>query len=235
MLEMPIPAVLQGRFISLAPLDLEADSDELFAISHADERAKSLFTYLPRGPFDGADDLKQFFTAWCSDPAVMAFVVRDRTTKAALGTLSLMSVRPEHGVAEIGNVWYAPAAQRTKTNTESVYLLLRYCFEQFRYRRIEWKCDTRNRPSGMAALRLGFSFDGIFRQHMIVRGRNRDTAWFSMLDDQWPTRRVALENWLYGEHPKPLSEVHAATLPYKRECAVISEISATKKQNCLED
>lgn len=214
MLNIPRVARLQGRFITLDPLNVEADAEELFAVSHFDEHARRLFAYLPSGPYDSADELRQFFKSWCADPAVIAFAVRDTPSRSMLGTLSLMNIRPQHGVAEIGNVWYTPAAQRTKTNTESVYLLLRYCFDELRYRRIEWKCDTRNRPSGQAALRLGFSHDSVFRKHMLVRGLNRDTAWFSMLDDHWPARREAIANWLYQQGAKPLSKIHSTELPY---------------------
>ena len=198
----------------IEPMNVAENAAELFAISHADAVARNLFTYLQRGPYESAAAMGEFLAEWCADPAVVAFVVRNAFDLSMLGTLSLMNIRAEHGVAEIGNVWYSPAAQRTKTNTESVYLLLRYCFDELGYRRIEWKCDTRNRPSGKTALRLGFSFEGIFRKHMIIRNHNRDSAWFSMLDDEWPSRRQAIETWLYSDDTRPLSQVHQAQLPY---------------------
>jgi RimJ/RimL family protein N-acetyltransferase len=115
-----------------------------------------------------------------------------------------MSIRAEHGVAELGNIWYSPTAQRTKANTESCYLLLRHCFEQLGYRRMEWKCDSRNEPSRAAAQRLGFTFEGIFRQHMIIKDENRDTAWFAMLDHEWPQTATAMRRWLYDDDSIPL-------------------------------
>ncbi|MGV3485113.1 MAG: GNAT family N-acetyltransferase [Planctomycetaceae bacterium] len=210
----PIPTPLRGRFVVLTPLVVATDTDELFAISHADERASAIFTYLQSGPFETAQAFRAYYQDWCASPAVLAYLVRSAASAEAQGTLSLMNIRPEHGVAEIGHVWYSPAAQRTRVNTESVYLLLRHCFDDLGYRRIEWKCDTRNRRSGEAALRLGFSFEGVFRKHMMVRGNNRDTAWFSMLDDDWPARRDALEAWLSDPDAAPLSRVHDTRLPY---------------------
>src|SRR6185437_14911833 len=114
----------------------------------------------------------------------------------ALGFLSLMEIRPPMRVVEVGNIVYAPALQRTPLTTEAQYLLARYAFETLGYRRYEWKCDSLNAPSRRAAERFGFTYEGIFRQHRIVKGRNRDTAWFAMLDSEWPARKAAFERWL---------------------------------------
>jgi RimJ/RimL family protein N-acetyltransferase len=119
----------------------------------------------------------------------------------------LMNIRAEHGVAELGNIWYAPVAQRTKANTETCFLLLRHCFENLHYRRMEWKCDARNERSRCAALRLGFTFEGIFRQHMIIKGENRDTAWFAMLDHAWPPIAAAMQYWLYEDDSISLARI----------------------------
>jgi RimJ/RimL family protein N-acetyltransferase len=118
-----------------------------------------------------------------------------------------MSIRPEHAVAELGWIWYAPEAQRSKVNTEASYLLLRYCFEELHYRRMEWKCNSLNERSHRAALRLGFTYEGNFRQHMIVKGENRDTDWFSMLDQEWPSIGAALSHWLYKDDSVSLREL----------------------------
>ena len=195
----PTPQRFEGRFITLKPLDVAADAAELFAISHVDEETRKLWRYMPRGPFADAEDQGSFLREWQATPNVIAFAVRDAGTQHCLGSISLMSIRAEHGVAELGNIWYAPAAQRTKTNTEACYLLLRHCFEDLGYRRMEWKCDSRNEPSHNAALRLGFTFEGIFRQHMIIKGENRDTAWFAMLDHEWPQISAAMRTWLYDD------------------------------------
>jgi len=188
-----------GQFITLTPLDVAADVAELFTISHADEETRKLWRYMPRGPFANVKEHAAFLREWQATPNVSAFVVRDAATQRIIGSISLMNIRPEHGVAELGNIWYAPAAQRTKANTESCYLLLRHCFEDLGYRRMEWKCDARNEPSRNAALRLGFMFEGIFRQHMIIKGENRDTAWFAMLDHEWPQIAAAMRTWLHQD------------------------------------
>jgi len=164
---------------------------------------------MPRGPFANVEEQAAYLREWQATPNVISFTVRDTGTQHGLGSISLMSIRAEHGVAELGNIWYAPAAQRTKANTEACYLLLRHCFEDLGYRRMEWKCDARNEPSRNAALRLGFTFEGIFRQHMIIKGENRDTAWFAMLDHEWPQIATAFHHWLYEDDSISLSRLIA--------------------------
>ena len=137
------------------------------------------------------------------------FTVSDQKTQRRVGNLSLMSLVPEHGRGEIGHVWYAPIVQRTKVNTESVFLLLSYLFDELGYRRAEWKCNNRNEASKNAARRLGFEPEGLFRQHMAVKGENRDTAWFSMLDSEWPRRKANFQRWLYEADSPSLSELNA--------------------------
>ncbi len=195
----PIPQLFDGQFIRLTPLDVAADVEELFAISHSDDETRKLWHYMPRGPFADAQDQAAFLREWQATPNVVAFTVRDVATQFLLGSISIMSIRAEHGVAELGNIWYAPSAQRTKANTEACYLLLRHCFEDLGYRRMEWKCDSRNEPSRNAALRLGFTFEGSFRQHMLIKGENRDTAWFAILDHEWPQIATAMRCWLYED------------------------------------
>ncbi|OYW74165.1 MAG: hypothetical protein B7Z37_18905 [Verrucomicrobia bacterium 12-59-8] len=205
----PTPQRFEGRSITLTPLEVSADVAELFAISHVDETTRKLWQYMPRGPFANVQEQAAFLREWQATPNVIAYAVRNSETQHCLGSISLMSIRAEHGVAELGNIWYAPAAQRTKANTEACYLLLRHCFEDLGYRRMEWKCDARNEPSRNAALRLGFLFEGIFRQHMIVKGENRDTAWFAMLDHEWPQIATAFRRWLYEDDSIPLGRLIA--------------------------
>jgi len=215
MAKSPIESRLLGQFVSLTRIDPEFDVDALFRISHADAKSRELFRYLQRGPYETVDEMRSFFVSWAAKSGTVCYIVRCIDNGEVVGTLSLMNTREEHGVIEIGNVWYAPSSQRTKTNTESVYLLLQYCFEFLGYRRVEWKCDVRNIPSGKAALRLGFTFEGIFRKHMLIRNLNRDTAWFAMIDDEWPARKLALSRWLYTDDTKPLSEIHSSELQYR--------------------
>jgi RimJ/RimL family protein N-acetyltransferase len=192
---MPEARVFTGHHVRLDP-QVPEDAEELFRISHESPKVEALWRYLPVGPFGDPAEMAAFLTEWGRQPDVRAFTVRSLADGRALGSYSLMSLRPIHGVGELGNIWFTPAAQGTKANTECAWLLLKYCFEELGYRRMEWKCNAENAPSRKAALRLGFTFEGIFRQHLIVKGANRDTAWFSLLDDEWPEARAAMEKWL---------------------------------------
>src|SRR6185436_15486633 len=124
------------------------------------------------------------------------FTILHEATGTPAGYCSLMRIEPAHRVIEVGNILYLPSLQRTAGATEAMYLLARYVFDTLGYRRYEWKCNALNHPSRAAALRLGFTFEGVFRQHMIVKGRNRDTAWYSMLDSEWPALKTRFERWL---------------------------------------
>lgn len=202
---LPARKALTGRFVSLLPIDADACAASLYACSHGSTEAESLWTYMPYGPFADAAVMR----AWLADRAVakepVFFAVIDNISRNAVGMISYLNIVPTHRTIEIGNIWYAPAAQRTKTNTEAVYLLLHEAFEQLRYRRVEWKCDSLNARSRGAALRLGFAFEGIFRQHMIIKGRNRDSAWYAMLDRDWPAIRNNYIRWLYGTSGEAVS------------------------------
>src|SRR5262245_8651946 len=193
----PAPAhvVIEGRHCRLRPIDPARDAAGLHALSHGPE-AESLWAYLAVGPFaDRAsfDAYLRGIAAGTSDPVFWAVADLD---DRAIGWLSLMRIDRAHRVIEIGNILYTPALQRTRAATEAQYLIARHVFETLGYRRYEWKCNDFNAPSKRAALRLGFTHEGMFRQHMVVKGRNRDTAWFSMLDREWPARRAAFEAWL---------------------------------------
>lgn len=196
-----------GQFVSLVPQEADRDAAELFEISHRVTGSDALWRYLPEGPFSTPQAFQAYLQDWGAASDVVAFTVRQAGEGHALGSISLMNLRPAHGVGELGNIWYTPAAQRTPVNTESNYLLLKHCFEDLHYRRMEWKCNALNDPSRRAALRLGFTFEGIFRQHMIVKGENRDTAWFALLDHEWPGVKAAMERWLYTGQTDPLSRL----------------------------
>jgi RimJ/RimL family protein N-acetyltransferase len=126
----------------------------------------------------------------------LAFTIIDRAAGAARGLATLMSMVPEHGVIEIGHIWLSPQLQRTRQATEAIYVMARHAFEDLGNRRLEWKCDAQNAASRRAAERFGFTFEGVFRQHRVIKGRNRDTAWYSIIDGEWPQRRAAFEAWL---------------------------------------
>jgi RimJ/RimL family protein N-acetyltransferase len=203
----PVARTFAGRFITLTPLDPERDGEGLFAASHGSSGALEMWRYLARGPYTDAAAMREGLRSWQALPDVLAFTVTDNATGRRIGSISLLRIEPTHGVAELGYIWYAPAMQRTKANTEANYLLLRHCLAELGYRRMEWKCDNANEPSKRAALRLGYRYEGTFRQHMIIRGNNRDTAWFSLLDHEWPLTAAALEHWLYVDDSLPLAEV----------------------------
>jgi RimJ/RimL family protein N-acetyltransferase len=194
---LPEPITLSGRFGSVSRLDASRDAADLWqALRSHDE----VWTYISaHGPF--ADE--STFATWLAgreglnDP--YAYTVRDAASRAA-GFLTLMEIRPAMRVIEVGFILYSPALQRTPLGTETQYLLARYVFETLGYRRYEWKCNALNAPSLRAALRYGFVFEGILRQHMIAKGRSRDTAYFSILDSEWPARKLAFERWLAPEN-----------------------------------
>ena len=186
---------LEGRHVKIVPLDAAAHGHALYEGSCGAERAE-LWRYLFNGPYDNEAE----FAAWLAgrekleDP--LFFTILDAASGQPAGYCSLMRIEPAHRVIEIGNILYLPRLQRTVRATEAMYLMARYVFEVLGYRRYEWKCDALNAPSRRAALRYGFTFEGIFRQHMIVKGKNRDTAWYSMLDAEWGERKRAFEAWL---------------------------------------
>lgn len=190
----PAPLVLEGRYVRLAPLGL-AHAAELLAASNvadADER----FQYLPGTRARTLEEMQAYIGSLANVRDAIVFAVIDKATGRVGGRQQLMRFEPEHGVIELGGIYWGPAIQRSRVTTEALYLTARHIFDDLGYRRFEWKCNDRNLPSKRAAARFGFTFEGIFRQHMIVRGENRDTAWFSMLDGEWPMRKAEYERWL---------------------------------------
>jgi RimJ/RimL family protein N-acetyltransferase len=192
----PGPMKLAGRYGSVLRLDARRDGSSLWQALRGDD---GVWTYMSYGPF--AAEVQ--FADWLAEREALSdpysYAVLDRGG-SAVGIVTLMSIRPDMRVIEVGNILYSPALQRTPLGTEIQYLLARYAFETLGYRRYEWKCDSFNAPSRRAAMRYGFIFEGIFRQHMIVKGRNRDTAWFSMIDSEWPGRKANFERWLAPEN-----------------------------------
>ena len=148
------------------------------------------------GPFDSFEAFEAQLKEKCASEDSLFFAIVDNADGRAKGRAAFMRIEPMDRCLEVGHIVYGPALQRTPYATEAMYLMARYVFEELGYRRYEWKCDVRNEASRRAALRLGFTFEGIFRQHMIVKGHNRDTAWFSMLDSEWPNRKRNFERWL---------------------------------------
>jgi RimJ/RimL family protein N-acetyltransferase len=189
----PSRAPIAGRWARLEPLDAERHGAVLWTALRG---ADAAWAYMSHGPF--ADDVS--FLDWLrarerlSDPLFFAIV--DLVSGSALGLLALMAIRPEAGAIEIGHILFSSALQRTRVATDAIHLVARLAFDGLGYRRLEWKCDELNAASRRAALRFGFQFEGVFRQHMVVKGRNRDTAWYALLDGDWPAARGAFERWL---------------------------------------
>ena len=191
---------LPGRWIRLEPVSAGKHARDLYESFTGNDPHGDVWTYLAYGPWQ----CFELFEEWLKgretsrDPWFYAFIRRD--TGKACGMGSFMRCDAANGVIEIGHIWMSPALQRTREATEAIFLMIRHCFDDLGVRRLEWKCDALNAPSRRAAERFGFTFEGIFRQHFIVKGRNRDTAWYAMLDEDWPRVRSAFETWLKPEN-----------------------------------
>jgi RimJ/RimL family protein N-acetyltransferase len=205
----PTAVTLTGELVTLRPLDVESDSEPLFEAS--DGRAVSLgrrsapvydpdleiWRYMPWGPFDDAAAMRASLASQAAASDGTPLTVLDRPTGRPVGIVNLMSNDPANLKIELGGIWYSPIVQRTGANTEATWLLLRHAFG-LGYRRIEWKCDSLNARSRRAALRMGFQFEGIQEQHRITKGRNRDTAWFRILAEEWPAVGARLRALIAG-------------------------------------
>ncbi|MBV9701727.1 MAG: GNAT family N-acetyltransferase [Methylobacteriaceae bacterium] len=190
---------MTGRYCIVEPVDPARHAADLYAAYRLDEDGRN-WTYLPYGPFNRFEDYRDWLVRDSAGDDPLRHVVIERGNGRAAGVASLMRIDPAAGVIEVGGINYAPPLQRTPAATEAMYLLMRRVFDELGYRRYEWKCNDLNAPSKHAAVRLGFSFEGVFRNHMIVKGRNRDTAWFAMLDSEWPQRKATFERWLAPEN-----------------------------------
>jgi RimJ/RimL family protein N-acetyltransferase len=195
----PERLVLQGRYVVLEPLHPRQHGDALFDAT-AQAADDHLWTYLFDGPYPDRESFDRALERLAASEDPLYFAIVDRASDKALGRAALMRIEPAHRVIEVGSIIYSTRLQRTRGATEAMYLLARYVFDTLGYRRYEWKCNALNEPSRSAALRLGFTYEGIFRQHLIIKGHNRDTAWYSMLDSEWPERRARFEAWLAPEN-----------------------------------
>lgn len=191
---------LHGRWMLLEPVSAEKHARGLWDSFDGKDPDNSIWTYLGYGPWTSFEQ----FEAWLTereaarDPWFYTFIRRDGHVPCGMG--AFMRSDAANGVIEIGHIWMAPGLQQTREATEAIFLMIRHCFDDLGVRRLEWKCDALNAPSRKAAERFGFTFEGIFRQHFIVKGRNRDTAWFAMLDKDWHRVRDGFEAWLKPEN-----------------------------------
>src|ERR1700727_81059 len=191
----PQPPVLTGRVVTLPPFDLPSQAETLYRATHGPER-DDLWRYMNEGPFPSLAAFQAAFEKKQGSTDPLFFAIVENATGLAVGQASYLRIEPAHRVIEVGNIIFSPALKRGSGATEAMYLMARHAFHDLGYRRYEWKCNALNEASRRAALRLGFTFEGVFRQHMIIKGRNRDTAWFAMLDSEWPQRRANFERWL---------------------------------------
>jgi len=172
--------------------NVDEDVDELFSISHGSPGLEAnIWTYLFAGPFQDVSGLRGEINHRLKEKTFPYTVIMKDTGKK-VGSLSLMNIFPEHKRIEVGFIWYSPTVQKTFVNTEAVFVLMQFVFEDWKAKRLEWKCNNLNERSKAAALRFGFKFEGLFRKHMIIRGQNRDTAWFSIIDSEWPEVKQTL-------------------------------------------
>jgi RimJ/RimL family protein N-acetyltransferase len=191
----PQRLTLEGRTVRLVPLDPQAHLEALFANTSGPEH-EHLWTYMFEDSFQNRNSFDAYLQRKADSEDPLFYTIIDKSSGDAVGWAAYMRMEPLHRVIEVGSIMFTPRLQRTVGATEAMYLMARHAFEDLHYRRYEWKCDALNEPSRRAALRLGFKFEGVFRQHMVVKDRNRDTAWYSMLDSEWPARKRALEQWL---------------------------------------
>ena len=207
------PVTLRGRTVTLEPLTAKHHTGDLWqAIQGHDE----VWDWLFDGPYHSEADLRQTLEEKQSGTGALFLAIVPVDTGKAAGYASFMRIEPAHGVIEVGNIMLSPALQRTTAATEAMYLMASHVFDHLGYRRYEWKCNALNQPSRRAALRFGFTFEGIFRQHMVIKDRSRDTAWFAMLDSEWPARKQSFESWLApanfdadGTQRKTLQDFHS--------------------------
>ena len=205
----PVPVTLHGRTVTLEPLDAARHAAALWqAVEGHDE----VWTWLGDGPYASEALFREAIARKQAAADAVFLAIVPETTRKAAGYASWMRIEPVHGVIEVGNILLTPRLQRTTAATEAMYRMAAHVFEQLGYRRYEWKCNALNLPSRRAAERLGFTSEGVFRQHMVMKGRSRDTAWYSMLDSEWPARKLAFEAWLNptnfdgeGRQLRPLS------------------------------
>ena len=196
---LPPRSPMIGRFCRVEPIDPAVHTEALYE-AFGEAPNDSNWTYLPYGPFATFDDFSTWLATFCihEDPLFFA-IVNSKTTKP-VGIASYLRIQPQVGVIEVGHIHYAPQLQRTTAATEAMFMMMSRAFDELGYRRYEWKCDALNQPSRDAAGRLGFTFEGIFRQATIYKGRSRDTAWFSVTDQEWPELKQAYQRWLSPEN-----------------------------------
>jgi RimJ/RimL family protein N-acetyltransferase len=200
--EAPHPGTLRGSYVLLRPVDPDSDAQSLYSASHLPDGDPTIWTYLPDGPYESPEHLRQML-AWAQAAATQGHVyytIVPLADEQPSGLASYLRIKPDIGTIEVGHIWFGPQLRRTTAATEAIYLLARQALDELGYRRLEWKCNALNHASRRAAERFGFSFEGVFRNHQVVKGRNRDTAWFAITDEDWPLIRHGFQTWLSAEN-----------------------------------
>jgi len=197
--QIPSRVSSEGRFCRVEPIDVDRHAADLFAAFQTDTENRN-WTYLPYGPFKTEAGFKTWMIDICHSDDPLFHSVVDLATGGTVGVASYLRIEPVVGVIEVGHINFSPLIQRTRVATEAMYLMMRRVFNDLGYRRYEWKCDALNTPSRRAAERLGFQFEGVFRQATMYKTRNRDTAWYSIIDSEWPTLDRAFTAWLDDEN-----------------------------------
>jgi RimJ/RimL family protein N-acetyltransferase len=214
----PQRTVLEGGHVRLRPLEPAADAQALYAESHPPAGDPGTWTYMSGGPYADARAYREALADAQRSEDPLFFTLVRLPDDRPVGIASYLRITPEHGVIEIGHIWFGASLRRSTAATEAIYLLAAHAFDRLGYRRLEWKCDALNQASRRAAERFGFRFEGVFHHHMVVKGRNRDTAWYAITDAEWPAVRDAFSAWLRpenfdesGRQRRRLGEMLAAT------------------------
>ena len=194
--QKPANSPIQGRYCVLDPIEINKHAIQLFEVLAIDNQGES-WTYLPYGPFNTMEEFKDWLSKTSSDNETLLYAILDIKTNQPLGISGYLRMNPEHGVIEIGHLHFSTLLKQTALATEAIYLMLRLAFDDYGYRRCEWKCNDLNEPSRRAAERFGFTFEGIFRQNNVFKNQNRDTAWFSIIDSEWAALKEKFEKWLH--------------------------------------
>ncbi|MEM7292709.1 MAG: GNAT family protein [Pseudomonadota bacterium] len=211
---VPPRVPLQGQYVTLEPQNAAAHTAELYEAGHENEEALKIWDYLAYGPWPSEEVYAATIRSQSSAFDPIFYAIRLHETGKACGQGSIMDINADWGTVEIGHIWFGLALQNSRAGTEALYLMIRHMMDDLGYRRMQWRCNSLNAKSRQAARRLGFRFEGVFHNHMIFKGMNRDTAWYSILDDEWPEVRGILEAWLapdnFDDNGKPKSSLYTA-------------------------
>ncbi|MGB1310569.1 MAG: GNAT family N-acetyltransferase [Leucothrix sp.] len=197
---LPARVPLVGTDVTLEPMDAEKHADELYEASHSTETALKIWDYMTYGPWADVHSYSTFLRGQSASADPIFYAIRCNKTDKACGQASFLDNNAQNGVTEIGHIWFGPELQRTRGATEALFLMLCHTMDDLSYRRMQWRCNALNKKSRGAARRLGFRFEGIFYNNLIFKGMNRDTAWYSILDDEWPEVREKIQTWLNDDN-----------------------------------